>query len=98
MAKPVYKTFKAHPTEAWYQLSKEEMAQLLDKVEEAREKVGGKTVVVCNSQWSSDYWLAFGVEEFPNMEAVQQHAVLLDELNWSRYIEGDVLLGTEWED
>jgi hypothetical protein len=31
------------------------------------------------------------------MEAVRKHTQLLNELNWLRYIESDILLGTAWE-
>jgi hypothetical protein len=34
------------------------------------------------------------VEEFPDLEAVQQHTKLLEELNWMRYVEAETLLGT----
>jgi len=67
------------------------------KVDEALEKAGGKRVVLCDSSWSSEEWGGCGVEEFPNIEAVQKHAELLNELNWFRYIESSTLLGTEWQ-
>lgn len=39
----------------------------------------------------------FGVEEFPDIEAVQKLAEMHDELNWHRYVEGMSVLGMEWE-
>jgi len=39
----------------------------------------------------------FGVEEFPDIEAVQKLAEMHDELNWHRYVEVMSVLGTEWE-
>ena len=95
MAQSIYKVFLARPLEAWYQLSQEEQASLLAKVNEALEKAGGKTVVLCNSSWSSEQWQFFGVEEFPNIEAIQKQAALHNELNWLRYIESVTVLGTE---
>lgn len=97
MAQPVYKLFLARPSEAWYQLSEEEQAALMDKVDEALEKADGKSVITCDSGWSSEQWLFFGVEEFPDIEAVQKHAQELNELNWSRYVESMTILGTRWE-
>jgi hypothetical protein len=98
MAQPIYKVFLVKMTEAWYQLSQEEQNSLLAKVNEALEKVGGKRVVMCDSNWASEQWPFFGVEVFPDIEAKQKHARLLDELNWARYVEGMSVLGTEWEE
>jgi hypothetical protein len=97
MAKPIYKFFLAKPTEAWYQLSKEEQDGLMAKIGQALEKVGGKSVLMCDSRWSSEQWMGFGVEEFPDVEAVQKLTEIHNELNWHRYIDGMSVLGTEWE-
>ena len=70
MAK-VYKMFQVSMSEAWYQLSKEEQTDIFAKVDEARDKAGGKPVIICDSSWASEEWQAFGIEEFPDAEAVQ---------------------------
>ena len=90
----IYKTFRVSIREAWYQLSKDEQKSLLAKVNEASTKVGGKNIILCNSSWSSDEWEFFGVEVFPNMEAVQKHSELLVALEWFRYVKSSTLLGT----
>jgi hypothetical protein len=41
--------------------------------------------------------LGAGVEEFPNIEAVQKYMAALHELNWDRYTEATSLLGTKLE-
>lgn len=96
MAK-VYKMFQVSMSEAWYQLSKEEQTDIFAKVDEARDKAGGKPVIICDSSWASEEWQAFGIEEFPDAEAVQLHAKLLNEIDWLRYINSRTLIGTEWE-
>jgi hypothetical protein len=98
MAQPIYEVFLGRMTEAWYRLSQEEQNSLLDKVNGALEKVGGKRVVMCDSSWASEQWPFFGVEVFPDIEAKQKHARLLGELNWVRYVEDMTVLGTEWEE
>ena len=95
MAQPIYQLFMGKMTEAWYQLSKEEQDSLWAKVEQALEQAGGKPVVYCDSRWAAEQWGGFGIEVFPDIEAVQKHARLLDELNWYRYIESISMLGTE---
>lgn len=46
--------------------------------------------------WSAEQWALFGVEEFPDIEAVQRHTELLFALEWSRYMKGVSMLGTQW--
>jgi hypothetical protein len=94
MAQPIYKMFYLRLTEAWFQLPKEEQDQLFGKVGDALKKVGGKRVIMCDSGWASEKWWAWGVEEFPSLEAMQEHVKLLTELNWMRYCESETLLGT----
>lgn len=97
MARPIYKMFKVRWSDAWHQLSQEERSGLIVKVDAALERAGGKRILVCDSSWASEEWSGFGVEEFPDIEAVQRHAQDLSELNWFRYLESQSLLGTEWQ-
>jgi hypothetical protein len=97
MAEPIYKLFMGRFLEAWYQLSKEEQKGLIAKLDNALEKVGGKRPILCDSSWSSDQWLVTGVEEFPNIEAVQNYMAAINELNWFRYCESINVLGTKME-
>jgi hypothetical protein len=97
MAEPIYKFFMVKFLDAWYQLSKEEQDSLIAKLTEALEKVSAKRLILCNTNWSSDQWLYAGVEEFPNIEAVQKYMAVLQELNWSRYCESTSVLGTKLE-
>lgn len=95
MAKPIYKLFMFRNIEAYYQLSQDERNELLGKLDAAFKKVGGKRLLFCDSSWSSEQWPIFGVEQFPDIEAVQQYSEALNELNLSRYLESMSVLGTE---
>jgi hypothetical protein len=97
MTKPIYKLFMARFLEAWYQLSEEEKNNLIVKLDAALEKAGAKRSILCDSSWSSDQWLVAGVEEFPDLEAVQAYTAALNELNWFRYCESVTVLGTKFE-
>jgi len=97
MAGPIYKLFMFKFTEAWYQLSEEEQNRYLAEVQEEGRKAGSKEVVLCKSAWSSEQWYGFGVEEFPDIQAVQKHTEDLMRLNHYRYIEAVSILGTKWE-
>lgn len=97
MAQPIYKFFMAKPSQAGYSQTQEEQQKLLAKLEEAFAKVGGKRVILCNSGWASEQWTFWGVEEFPDIEAVQKYTELLNELNWLQYLDSFTLLGTKSE-
>jgi hypothetical protein len=94
MTQPIYKAWQINRTaEAWHQLSAEEQDAYFAKLEIALTTVGGKRVVTCTC-WSTDGVQYFGVEEFPSVEAVQQHTKLLNELSLFRYVESSSLLGS----
>ena len=95
MPQPIHKMFMFRNTEAYYQLSEEQRNEILGKLDAAFQKVGGKRLVWCNSYWSADQWQVFGVEVFPNIEAVQQYSQAMNELNLARYVDSVSLLGTE---
>ena len=94
MAGPVYKMFYARWREAWFQLSKDEQDALFEKIQAAMKKVGGKSMLICDSSWSSEKWWFWGVEEYPNIEAVQEYANMLNDIGWLRYVDSETLLGT----
>ena len=97
MAGPIYKLWMFKYAEAWYQLSEEEQNNHFAKLQEAYEKVGGKMIIACKSDWSAEQWRAFGLDEFPDVEAVQKFTELLQEQDHFRYIESMSVLGTKWE-
>jgi hypothetical protein len=97
MAKTIYKLFAAKPTEAWYQLSNEERDALMKKNVESIENAGGKTILTADCSWSSEEWLFFGIEEYPDLESEQKHVENLIGFNWFRYLNSKVILGTKWE-
>ena len=95
MAQPIYKVYMFKYTEAWYQLSKEEQDQHNAKIAEIMKQVGGETIKLCVSVWCSENWMAWGVEKFPSLEAVQQQSMLLFNINHFRYIESNTYLGID---
>ena len=93
---PIYKLWQARFTEAWHQLSEEEQQRLLGRVIEALTTAGGKELVVCSAAWSNERWPVFGLEEFPDMAAVERHTQILIHLNWARYMDSRTTLGTQF--
>ena len=97
MAGPIYKLWMFKYTEAWYKASEEERNSNFAKLQEAYKKVGGKMVIACKTAWSTEQWMAFGLDEFPDIESAQKFAELLQEQDHFQYIESDSMLGTKWE-
>src|SRR5688500_6358241 len=95
MAQSIHKLFLSKPSPAWYQLSQEEPTTLLNKVGETLEKVAGKSTITCDSSWASEQTSFWGVKQYPDLDALQKHAQLLNELNWFQYVESMTVLGTE---
>ena len=95
MSKPIYKVWLGKYTEAWYELSPEEQQKYSEGSVQALAEAGGEAVITCMSVWSSENYLGWGVEKFPDIEAAQKHADLLWEMNHYKYIESTSYLGTE---
>ena len=95
MDQPVYKLWLMNYKDAWYRLSPEEQQARSAKVEEALKNVGGEQLMVRVSGWASEEWMAWGVEKFPNMQAVQAHTMALFAINHFQYIESVSYLGVE---
>ena len=97
MAGPIYKLFMAKPSQAGYKVAQEEQQKVFAKMEEAFAEVGGKRIILCDSGWASEQWTFWGVEEFPDIEAVQKYTELLNELHWFQYTDALTVLGTKQE-
>ena len=95
MAQPIHKVWFMKYKESWYKLTTEEQNKLLAQNAESLKQVGGEVIMVRVSAWSSEEWLAWGIEKFPNIEAVQNHAMNLFNLKWFEYIESKTYLGSE---
>jgi len=93
MEQPIYKVFLVKPTESFYALSPEDRNKLTAFNAEAHEKVGAKVTIACDSSWCSEEWPFWGVEEFPDLEAVKKFTNLLNEQNWYQYFNSISVLG-----
>jgi hypothetical protein len=96
MEGPIYKFFRVRWTEAWYLLSPAERESLLARDVELQKQLGIKNVVLCNACWNNERWAAYGVHEYPNMDAVLKHNAGLVAMDLFRYAESETMLGTPW--
>jgi len=95
MGQTIYKMFLMKYKDAWYALSPEEQQKLGGQGEESLKRVGGERLISRVSVWSDEKWLGWGVESYPDLEAVQAHALTLYNMNWFKYIESESYLGVE---
>ena len=95
MAGPIYKVYMGRKTAAAHELSEEEFAEAYAELGKLFEEVGAKCLVHCNSNWSSERWQFFGVDEFPDIESLQRYEAAAREAGWYRYVDSMSVLGTE---
>ncbi len=96
MVQPIYKLWQARFTETWHQLPQDEQQRLLDEAQQSLTDAGGTSLMLCSAAWSNEEWPYFGLEQFPDLDAVQKHSQRLTELNWFRYLESRTTLGTQF--
>lgn len=96
MAEKIYKLWLVRPGSRWYGLTKEEQDSLMGRVQSTDSQVGAKQLYFCTSAWSNERWPYFGLEEFPDIQAVRKHSELLAGLNWPyEFGESFTILGTQ---
>ncbi|MFT3893116.1 MAG: hypothetical protein QM730_15915 [Anaerolineales bacterium] len=91
---PIYHLFLVRGyREAYYQLSPEGRDQLWARVGESSQAAGAKTIVGCYSRWSNETYPAWGIEEYPNLQALQQSARTNEKNQHFRYLEAETYNG-----
>lgn len=90
----IYKLWFMRYKDAWFALTEEEQTALSTKVMQALPQVGGKYLLNCTSLWANEKWTGWGVEEYPDIEAVQAHTLTLFNMGWHKYIASWTILGT----
>lgn len=93
---PIYRLWMIRDhTEAKRQLSKEEWADFKAKRDAILEEVGGKRIVISYSRWSGEF-MAFGVTQYPDFEALRECIDRWNKMDFFRYYDAVSLLGSEW--
>jgi len=98
MGKPIFKLYMLKPKSSWFQLSKAKQETTMKSIQSQLAKVGARSIIACNCSWASEEWAFFGLEEFPDIEALQKHSELCAEFNWPfEFGESYTILGTKME-
>ncbi len=93
MAQPIYKLWFMKYKEPWYRLTEEERNKLLQQNMETEKQLGIESIITCVS--IEEGWLGWGVEKYPDIEAVEKHSEKLFQLNWFEYFESKSQLGIQ---
>jgi hypothetical protein len=83
--------------EAYYQLSPEVRDQFWARVGENTRAAGTKNLLICYARWSNEAYTAWGIDEFPNLQAVQQSTRANEKNEHFRYIEAETYEGVLME-
>lgn len=99
MTGPIYSLFLVHGfREAYYQLSDAERDAFWGRIESVSQAVGSKNLLTCSSRWCNEAVAAWGLEQFPDLKAVQESARLHEDNQHLRYLETETILGTKQGD
>ena len=94
MSKPVYKLYLMKPSLEAVLLPAEQQQTLMGKAAEILAQVGGKSLI--NGEiWSDEQYQFFGVEQFPNWQALREHDRRLRDMNWFQYLESETFMGVD---
>ena len=98
MAALVYKRVRSHQwTEVWEQLAPTERDAFLTKLDQILKMSGGKRYVLLayDTAQALQEWNTFGIEIFPDMQALHKHENLLNQLEFTKYVQTDSITGEE---
>lgn len=92
---PVIRLYFVKMKEAFLNLPEEEKLAFMRKDRENLDDLGMEAMMMIDCRWSTDEWDYIGVEQWPSMEAIDQHEQFEnEELDVSGYIESKIYLGT----
>jgi hypothetical protein len=93
--KPIIRLLFAKIKEAFYELSEEDQQKFMIKDRKNLDELGCNVIMMIDCRWSNEEWNYLGIEEWPDLEALEKRAKFEnEELEKFRYIEAKTLLGT----
>jgi hypothetical protein len=99
MTGPLYNLFIVHAfRESYYQLSEVERQGFWSRIESVSTATGSKNLLTCTSVWCNEAVLAWGLEVFADLHALQESARMHQDNQHLRYLETETFLGTKQGD
>jgi 3-deoxy-D-arabino-heptulosonate 7-phosphate (DAHP) synthase len=87
MAEPIRRVWMSRIKKSFFELPQEEQDEMMAKISESFKACGGKFLGGGDCSKTSSKWHWFGMEEWPNAEALQQHAKNQEDMGWRPYME-----------
>jgi hypothetical protein len=94
---PIIKMYLGRHTPDWDALTAEEQDMLSMEAHAALDMCGGRWTLDCSVIQPEDGWQWFGIEIFPNQQALVQYHDALAALGWYRYVVELNVFGIERE-
>jgi hypothetical protein len=94
MSEPIISVWMSRPLPGLSALPQAEQNRIMGQLEQTLADVGGKRIVSCRSEWSSERWLYFGAEVYPDAQALMKFKRQLADMGWYNYLDSQILLGT----
>ena len=88
----VYKLFITRGTDLYFTAAESEREQNLKNINTVMAQVGGKRLMVCETL-TSEEWMFFGLEQFPDMDAAMKYQMLLRKARPKRYTHSLIYFG-----
>jgi hypothetical protein len=91
---PIYRVYLSRLTPKGYTLKTDELNEINGLANEAARTAGGKPLLSAYCRWNNETWEYFGIERFPNKEAILRYSQYLSVSNWYGIWESRSYLGT----
>lgn len=95
---PVYKLYLAKLITETYHLPQEKRDELRQNRDAFLAQVGARVLLAADMAWSNREYDAFGIEEYPSLDALIEYHDYLREVNWNRYVFSKTYLGWMLDD
>ena len=93
---PVYRAYLAHETAFARQMEPQELESKYNLAGEAFKSAGGMPVLSAYMRWNNEGYEYFGIERYPNLEALIGYTQFLSSNDWYRIMESRSYLGTAY--
>jgi hypothetical protein len=90
---PIYRAYLARLTAYGHSLSPEKLEEVGGRSIEESRKHGGILLAAAYTRWNNEEWETFGIERYPDMEAVVRYSQYLSTTNWYKVWEARSFLG-----
>lgn len=94
-SKPIMRLMFVKMKDAFHRLPEEDKAAFMQRDRQNLDSLGMRAISMIDCRWSNEAWDFIGVEEWPNIEAMEQRAQFeREQLETYRFTESQSFVGT----